>query len=113
MNEPRKPCVFPGASEQALATIPGDEPGTAIRVWVEPGPGGFVRMEQLAYDDGLGWYTQKSFCIPGDMLPALLPQLRKADCLIPRDRRQAAPMYLRVVPAPHHDEEPVPERKDA
>ena len=109
-----KPCVFPSPAEQELATIPGTEPGTALRVWVEPGPGGFVRLEQLAFDEGLGWYTQKSFCVSGELLPALLPQLRKADCLIPRDRTATQrPSHLRLVPAPTHADEPIPERRDA
>src|SRR5688500_15162244 len=83
-------CVFPSPTEQELATIPGEQPGTALRVHVEGGRDGYVRLEQLAHDERLGWYVQKSFVVPGDVLPALLPQLRKADCLItpcrtPRD----------------------------
>lgn len=84
MSDLRCPCVFPSPSEEELITLPGIEPGTAIRAYVESGPGGYVRLQQLAHDPGLGWYVQKSFVIPGEMLAALLPQLRKADCLIPR-----------------------------
>ena len=80
-------CVLPGPTEEELITIAGDKPGTALRVRVESGQDGYVRLEQLAYSAGLGWYTQKSFCIPADMLAALVPQLRKADCLIPRSRK--------------------------
>ena len=75
-------CVFPSPTEQELATIPGEQPGTALRVLVEGGRDGYVRLEQLAHDERLGWYLQKSFIVPGDALAALLPQLRKADCLI-------------------------------
>ena len=75
-------CVFPSPTEQELVTIPGEQPGTALRVHVEGGREGYVRLEQLAHDERLGWYVQKSFIIPGDALAALLPQLRKADCLI-------------------------------
>jgi hypothetical protein len=79
-------CVFPSPTEQELATLPGEQPGTALRVHVECGWDGYVRLEQLAHDAGLGWYVQKSFTIPADTLAALIPELRKADCLIPRRR---------------------------
>ena len=95
-------CVLPGPTEEELITLPGPQPGTALRVRVETGQDGYVRLEQLAYNDGLGWYTQKSFCIPGEMLATLVPQLRKADCLIPRRRRSAwadgDPIRLPVAP---------------
>ena len=84
MNRSRCACVFPSPSEQELATIPGSAPGTALRVYVEPRDEGYVRLQQLAYDTGTGWYVQKSFILPGEMLKALLPELRKADCLIPK-----------------------------
>lgn len=80
----KKPCVFPSPTEQELATLPGPQPGQALRVHVEPGAGGYVRLEQMAHDTGLGWYVQKSFIVPGELLASLLAQLRKADCLIPR-----------------------------
>lgn len=86
----RRPCVFPSPTEEELALIPGDEPGTAIRVRVEPGVGGYVRIEQLAHNADMGWYTQKSLCIPGDMLGTLVPQLRKAQCLIPAQQRDTS-----------------------
>lgn len=81
-------CVFPSPTERELAVVPGGQPGTALRVHVECGreQEGYVRLEQLAYDAGLGWYVQKSFTIPASALDALIPQLRKADCLIPRRR---------------------------
>src|SRR5688572_30842677 len=92
-------CVFPSPTEQELATIPGG-PGSALRVRVEAGRHGYVRLEQLAFDDGLGWYVQKSFTIPGEALAALLPQLRKADCLIPRRRTAHAKTARPLAPAP-------------
>ena len=87
MNENYQQCVIPGPTEDELAVLPGERPGTALRVRVEAGRDGYVRLEQLAHNADLGWYVQKSFCIPGEMLRALIPQLRKADCLIPRGHR--------------------------
>lgn len=77
-------CVFPSPTEQELATVSGQHPGTAIRVCAETGQDGYVRLEQLAHDKGLGWYVQKSFTVPADLLSAVAAQLRKADCLMPR-----------------------------
>ena len=31
-----------------------------------------MKTWQLAYDPGAGWYVQKTFVIPGEMLGALL-----------------------------------------
>ena len=94
------PCVLPSPTEQELATIPGTEPGTALRVRVEPGRDGYVRLEHLAYNANVGWYTQKSFCIPGELLGQLVPALRKADCLTPQSKTDAvdAGQLLRLVP---------------
>lgn len=100
MNNTRCRCVFPSPTEQELATLPGEQPGTALRVLVEPGVEGYVRLEQLAFDKGLGWYVQKSFTIPGEALAALVPQLRKADCLIPRRRTRSSRAPQRLFPAP-------------
>lgn len=77
-------CAVPSPTEHQLAMIPGSEPGTALRVSVEPGHEGYVRLEHLAFNTDLGWYTQKSFCIEAEMLEALVPALRKADCLVPK-----------------------------
>jgi hypothetical protein len=77
-------CVFPQPDEEVLATIPGQEPDTAIRVYAQSGVEGYVRLQQMAYSDGVGWYVQRSFVIPGDALAVLIPQLRKADCVIPK-----------------------------
>jgi hypothetical protein len=88
MSEAAKPCVLPSPTELELATLPGSEPGTAIRVSVEAGRDGYVRLEHLAFNRNVGWYTQKSFCIEGQLLATLVPQLNKADAMIPRHRRE-------------------------
>ena len=120
-DNPRCRCVFPSPTEQELVTIPGEQPGTAMRVQVEGGRDGYVRLEQLAHDERLGWYVQKSFIVPGEALAALIPQLRKADCLIaPHRRRQvhsaqhafSAPK-LRLSPPAAAAEHVVPERRQA
>jgi hypothetical protein len=76
-------CVFPAVSEDEIATIPGEEPGTALRLFADTGRDGYVRLQQLAYTDGLGWYAQKSMVIHRDVLKLLVPQLRRAMCLMP------------------------------
>jgi hypothetical protein len=91
--------TLPADSDDVLATLPGPGPGSALRVSLEPGAShghggsesgeGFVRLEHLAYSSGAGWYVQKSFRIPRELLAALVPQLRKADCLTPRRTRTA------------------------
>src|SRR5688572_26618099 len=92
-------CVFPSPTEQELATIPGPHPGTALRVRAECGQDGYVRLEQLAYNNGLGWYVQKSFTIPAELLCAVATQLRKADCLMPRPDRGGGDRHI-VFPLP-------------
>jgi hypothetical protein len=82
MSRTHTPAVSP--TEEDLIVLAGPRPGTALRVRVEPGVDGYVRLEHLAYSAGIGWYTQKSFTIPGEMLAAIVPQLRKADCMIPK-----------------------------
>lgn len=82
----------PAGCEDVLATLPGPAAETALRVCLEASDGGgegFVRLEHLAYSSGAGWYVQKSFRIPRELLAALVPQLRKADCLTPRRGRTA------------------------
>ena len=76
-------CVFPTPCEEEFVTIPGDEPGTALRLYADTGSDGYVRLQQLAHNDGLGWYVQKTLVISRDVLEVLLPQLRKAICLMP------------------------------
>jgi hypothetical protein len=84
LKQPNRQCVLPRPTELELGVIPGDEPGTAIRVRVEPGHEGYARIEQLAHSEDLGWYCQKSFVVPGAMIRPLVTHLRQADCLIPR-----------------------------
>lgn len=80
MAKPAHACV----AHDELVTLPGYKPGTAIRLCLQNGQDATIRLEQLAHSDGLGWYVQKTFSIPADMLSTLIPELRKADCLIPR-----------------------------
>ena len=116
-DDTRCRCVFPSPSEQELATIPGEQPGTATRVHVEGGPDGYVRLEQLAHDERLGWYVQKSFIVPGDALGALIPQLRKADCLISPCRPQGGRTARHALSAPKlrltHTDHPTALRREA
>ena len=85
MNRTCCHCVFPSPTEDILLTVPGPDEHTAFRLHLEAsGPEGYVRLEQMAYNPGLGWYVQKSFVLPGLALRAMLPQLKLADCLIPR-----------------------------
>ncbi|MGH7213556.1 MAG: hypothetical protein ACREIT_02150 [Tepidisphaeraceae bacterium] len=108
-------CVLPSPTEEVLAILPGAKPGTALRVSVEPGQDGYVRLEHLAYSAGMGWYAQKSFVVPGDVLQALVPELRKAGCLIPRRPARAdedAPV-LRIGPAIEGDRPNHLRRRDA
>jgi hypothetical protein len=103
-------CVFPSQTEDEIVLIEGSEPGTAIRVYLQAGPDGYVRLQQLAHDDGLGWYVQKTMVIPGDVLHALLPQLRKADCLILRrnEPTSVSVPFMKLTPA-----DPLPQRRGA
>ena len=117
MNENYQQCVIPGPTEEELTVLPGERPGTALRVRVEAGREGYVRLEQLAHNADLGWYVQKSFCIPGEMLAALIPQLRKADCLIPKRRGNAgghaAGDPIPIFPAPRSSAPREAERREA
>ena len=105
-------CVFPSPTEAEMICIEGPEPGTALRVYLQSGHEGYVRLQQLAYDAGLGWYVQKSMVIPGDMLSALVPQLRKADCLIPR-RNEPSGMAVPFMKLTAESPEPLPQRRGA
>ena len=80
------PCVFPAESEEELVTVPGGVPGTALRVYLQAGQEGYVRLQQLAHDEKLGWYVQKSMVLERDVVEALVPQLRKGLCLKPKGR---------------------------
>jgi hypothetical protein len=112
MKKTNCPCAQPSPTEEEIATIPGAQPGTALRVRVEPSVNGYVRLEHLAYSEDLGWYTQKSFCLPGEALGALVPALRKADCLIPRRPREADEP-LRFPGPPINPEPHAPLRREA
>lgn len=88
-------CVFASATEETLGTFEGPTAGTAIRVLVEPGHDGYVRLQQLGFTDGMGWYVQKSMVIPGEMIRPIVTELRKADCLIPKTvQTVAGPLKL-------------------
>ena len=108
-------CVFPAPTEDELVTLPGDEPGTALRVLADTGRDGYVRLQQLAHNEGLGWYTQKSMVIPRDVLEALVPQLRKALCLMPPRRKHAADATGGPIPFPRiasdQDDDDAPVRR--
>ncbi len=82
-------CVLPSPTELEIETLPGPTPGTALRVSVEPASDGYVRLEHLAFNENVGWYTQKSFCVPTGMIDVLVIALRKADCLSPKPMRRA------------------------
>jgi len=82
--KPLPPCVFPSLTEEEVITVPGHDAGTAYRLRVEAGMYGYLRIEQLGYNATIGWYTQKSFCLPGDVAHQLMPHLRQALALIPR-----------------------------
>ncbi len=69
-----------------IATIPGAEENTAIRVRRLPSHGTVV-LEQLHHSISSGWYVQKSFIIPEVMLNAVVREMRKADCLVTRPHR--------------------------
>ena len=93
-------CVFPTAAEEELATVPGSEPGSAWRLFVDASVDGYVRIQQLAWVEGIGWYVQKSMVLPREVVSTLIPQLRKAMCLMPPQRSAAAERaipFLRIV----------------
>ena len=115
MSQRQPPCVFASDTEQVLETISGPTPDSAMRVRVEPGPGGYARIEQLAYSADLGWYCQKSFVVPGALIKAMVTQLRKADCMIapPSGHSSDGAPILRLVPAPTDDQPPTQQRREA
>lgn len=107
--KPLPPCIFPSVTEQDVVTVPGTEPCTAYRLRVEPGVRGYLRIEQLAYNEAMGWYTQKSFCLPGDVVHQLMPHLKQASALLPLPARGgsnsqavAGSMSLHTQPAHHN-----------
>lgn len=90
-------CLRQTGSEDQLAFIPGDEPGTALRIRQHPTRDGLVLLEWLAHDPVLGWYRQKSLSLPRAMLGETAKALRIADCLMPRETGVPG---LRLHPAP-------------
>src|SRR5829696_5741328 len=111
-NLPSCPCVFPTPTEEEWVTLPGSNGQTALRMYVQPGPDGYVRLQQMAYDTGAGWYVQKTFVVPGEMLGALATQFRKADCLMPKgDGATMSIPALRLVG--DKDADPEPQRRRA
>lgn len=70
---------------------------TTLRVSIDGEHQDSLRLEQLAYSRSSGWYTQKSFRIPRQLLKELLTELRKADCLMSCSR-QDQDRPLRLVP---------------
>ncbi len=73
---------FPTDRED-LGVILGERPGTAVRVRQHDCEGGCVHLEQLAYSPTIGWYRQKTFCVPREMLDDLTRTLNHAKCLMP------------------------------
>ncbi len=117
MDQRRKPCVFPSPTEMELGVVSpsthAGPAGTAIRVRVEPGRDGYARLEQLAYGEDVGWYVQKSFCIPGEMIEPLVTQLRKADCFVdktPQFNDEPIPFPAPSIPK---DDDPQVEKQNA
>lgn len=87
--------------------VPGAEAGTAIRIRVESCPkGGCLHLEQMAYSHTLGWYRQKSFQVPRELVGSLAQVLRMGQCLLsqPSDSThqggEAAPLPFST-PSPH------------
>lgn len=91
------PCVFPAPSEEEWVTLPGSDANTALRMYVQAGADGYVRLQQLSYDPGAGWYVQKTFIVPAEMLSTLATHFRKADCLMARPSGGAG-HSLKLVP---------------
>lgn len=108
------PCAQASGTEEEVATVPGREPGTAFTVRVETSQDGYLRIEQRHYSAAIGWYTQKSFCLPAEVAHALMPELRKATCLLPRRQVVTADAERRLTftPALPHDDS-LPLRRDA
>ena len=101
-------CIFPSPTEAEVVTVPGDTPDTAWRVYAETSVDGYLRIQQMAHDPSIGWYVQKSMVIPRDVLTAMLPQLRKAMCLMPpRQPASALPADHGPIPFPRLTDSPV------
>lgn len=73
---------------EGVASLPGAEPGTAVRIVLESCPkGGCAHLDQMAYSPTLGWYRQRRFTVPRDMLGEMARLLRMGDCLMPPAQR--------------------------
>lgn len=72
-----------GPAEQELTTFTDSRSGVTLRIRALPAADGHVRLEQLAYSPTAGWYRQKSFTIPRQLLEPVAESLRYARCLIP------------------------------
>lgn len=86
------------ALEDELGVFPGERAGTAIRVR-KPHTRGMLVFEQLARSPKSGWYVQKTFTLPCSILPGLITELRKAQCIHGSSRlsiQKAVPMMLRL-----------------
>lgn len=78
-------------ASDGAAMLPGPEPGTGLRIRVESCQrGGCVHLEQVAYSPTMGWYRQKSFTVPREMIGDLSRLLRMSDCLLPRHEKGSA-----------------------
>ncbi len=93
MHDLKHPCRIPADGE--IASIPGPDPDSAIRVRLLPAQG-VVLLEQMRHSRSAGWYVQKSFTIPECMLHSVLREMRKADCMVGRPSRPAT-----VTPTTH------------
>ena len=86
--------------EHGAVMLAGREPGTALRVRLESCPkGGCAHIEQMAYSDTLGWYRQRAFSVPRDMIEPLARLLHMSHCLLPQPATpEPAPAgHLRLV----------------
>jgi hypothetical protein len=71
--------------------LAGADPGTAIRVAVEGcAKGGCAHLDQMAYSPTLGWYRQRRFTVPREMIGELARSLRMCDCVMERPQTRAA-----------------------
>lgn len=87
-------------ASEGSAMLPGPEPGTGLRVRVESCVrGGCVHLEQVAYSPTMGWYRQKSFTVPREMIGDLSRMLRMSDCLLPRHEKGSATASCPAIPA--------------
>ncbi len=76
-----------------IGLIPGSEPGTAYRVRSACAEG-CVILEQLRHSGSAGWYVQRSFPVPTEMLQIIVREMRKADCLTPRRTTKGADLRI-------------------